>query len=302
MLFMMYSYDDLRLFCKVVDCGSYTKAAKLCKISHTTISRRMKILEDSLKITLLHVDSHNCKPTKEGELLYGSVRSHLSNIDAAVNCLYNDDIIGDLKISLASVFSAVIISPHIMEFKAQYPKIKLHLVYQSQQINLLNSGYDLAVVSYVPQQQNVKIRSLGTINYKLYCTRKYANEFGIPQKPQDLEKHSIVGRSLADESVPEQISFQHRISQKIYTIPMPKDIVVSDTYQSSILLYSNKVIVPLFEGHDFKHYSDDVIEVLSDYDIHTLKFYLLTHPQHNNQAVKVFCDFVIQCCLKFNIL
>lgn len=296
----MYSYDDLRLFCKVAECGSYTKAAKLCKISHTTIGRRMKILEDSLKTTLLHVDSHNCSLTKDGELLYQRVKDHLLSIDNAVNELSSDEIAGDLKVSLASVFSAVVISPYIMEFKTQYPKIKLHLVYQSQQISLLNSGYDLAVVSYVPKQQNIKIRSLGAINYKLYCTKKYAKEFGVPVTPQDLEKHYILGRSLADESVPEHISFQHKISHKIYHIPMPKDIVVSDTFQSSIMLHSNKIIVPLFEGHDFKEFSDEVVEVLADYDIYTLKFYLLTHPQHNNPAIKVFCDFIIQCCSKSN--
>ena len=52
----MYSYDDLFIFVKVVEIGSFINTAKLLKVSHTTISRRIRELEHALGIKLLRVD------------------------------------------------------------------------------------------------------------------------------------------------------------------------------------------------------------------------------------------------------
>jgi len=74
--------DQIRIFTAVVEHGSFTKAAEALYISHSTTSRRVSALEESLGVVLLRRDSHAVRLTKAGELLYREGKELLERAEA----------------------------------------------------------------------------------------------------------------------------------------------------------------------------------------------------------------------------
>ena len=80
----MYSYDDLFLFAKVVEVGSFIHTSKLLNTTHTTISRRIKTLEEQLGVTLLKVDTRNFEITEIGKRVYASIKNEAGMVDEKI--------------------------------------------------------------------------------------------------------------------------------------------------------------------------------------------------------------------------
>jgi LysR family transcriptional regulator AphB len=76
-----YSLDDLRYFCTIVKLGSFKKASESLDMSLSTLSRRIRLLEQSLQLTLLNRDAHWVTLTHTGELYYDRYSKLFDEVD-----------------------------------------------------------------------------------------------------------------------------------------------------------------------------------------------------------------------------
>lgn len=292
----MYSYDDLFLFTKVVEIGSFSQTGKLLNISHSTISRRIQNLEDSLAVKLIYRDSNNFGVTTIGQQLYDGLRSSSTSIDSLMKSiiLQKHDPQGTIRVVLPTVVGLDWITPKLIEFSEKWPKINLEISYQNIEIDLVKHGFDLGVVSHIPKQQAQRIKNIFSANVVFCCTQKYAEIHGIPTTPEDLSNHLVTGFMQDDFTIPKFMSLTHNETGKVSIIPMPRRIAHNNALHSQKLLKTDKVIVAIFDYMQLAE-SSDVIRVLPDYHLHTMKFYLIHHPHEKDIRVRIFSKFIEDC-------
>lgn len=293
----MYSYDDLFLFAKVAEVGSFLHTAKLLKISHTTISRRVKSLEYNLGVTLLRVNVKHLELTDIGQLIYDSIKNQADNIEQQISTLLSlqKEPQGKLLVQLPIVLAKDLISPHLPEFCRQYPKINLDICYQNNEIDLVKHGFDIAILNHIPRQQNVKIKNIYTSQVQMYCTKRYAQKYGTPQTPEELREHFVIGHLLDDYSTPNNVVITHIITGQESVIEMPKRITSNNSLHNLAMIHSNEVIGTILTNTANEINTDEIIHVLPDYQLLTVKFYLLRHPHGNNIKIQKFCEFLEKC-------
>ena len=288
----MYSIEDLFLFVKVVEIGKFAHAAKLLKMSQSTISRRVRKLEEQLNITLIRRNSNNFEVTDAGIMLYLKLKDQVNQISQTVNVCVQDSKVpsGTLRVALPMVLSLNLITPYLPDFLIQYPEIDLVVVYVNREIDLIKDGFDMTITRFIPKQQNLKIKKIYESEIKLYCTKQYAVQYGIPQTPDELKNHLATDfLDIANNVVP-NYEFIHKVSGESHIFKSNRRIAINNGIHGMALLNSNKIIVGTTS-----YLSDsikDALEVLPEYFIISEKHYLVRHPNETDVKVKLFCDFV----------
>ena len=119
-------FEQLRIFISVVEHGSFTRAAESMYISHSTTSRNVSSLEDSLNVKLLSRDSRGIKLTAAGSLLFRQGQLLLQKaeeLEKAVNAAGNGEV-GELSVASVNLSSPEL-SLIYSEFVSLYPEIVL---------------------------------------------------------------------------------------------------------------------------------------------------------------------------------
>jgi len=155
----MYQLDDLLLFVAVAENKSFLKTALQFGTSQPTVSRRIKSLTEDLGHQLFISEGKHLVTTEFGAVLYSIVKEKMAYLDElkrAVDELILDNSreAGHLNILLPPLIAEDFITPLIPEFNQKYPNISLFLDYDLRKIDFDGGLYDLAIVFYMPTNQN----------------------------------------------------------------------------------------------------------------------------------------------------
>ena len=190
---------DLNLFLQVLDSGSISAAARALNVSVAVASQRLKRLERDLGVRLLHRTTRQLSATPEGAALAEHGRVLADEIETLTASLRQAGIgvAGTLRVTTASMFGKQYISPLIPEFLALHPNVKLSVDLNDETLDLVRSGFDLAIRIGELDDSSLVARKLA-INRRVLCAApKYLRQHGVPKTPADLEQHEcliLVGR------------------------------------------------------------------------------------------------------------
>lgn len=289
----MYSYDDIFLFVQLSEIGNFTHTAKKIGISQSTLSRRIKELEQSLNAVLIRRNTKSFELTEIGNVVYKYFQGKNTDFDLKIDELLANKKTpsGVLTVSIPFSISIGLITPHIPDFLFKYPQIKLNICYQNKDVNLIKDGLDMAIMTNIPSQQTQKIKTVFTSEHCLYCTEEYKAQFGIPNNFSDLKNHLVTGQIFDDYSVPKNMEILHKPTGKLFIVEMPDRITVNNVDQAKVLLMTNKVIggIPSFMANSI---AEKLIRVLPEYRAGITKFYMIRHNNENDMKCVVFCEFV----------
>ena len=294
---MEYSYDDIYLFVKVVECESFTATTKILNIAQSTISRRMGVLEKSLGLKLFqHNQGKSFCLTDAGELLYAKFKHQKYEVDNFINKVTQDkdNPKGRLKIILPPVFAIKLITPHLPDFCLKYPDINLEVAYQNIEFDLVKNDFDFAILNHLPRQQNQKITKILTLAFGLYCTKQYKDTYGIPETPEELSSHMVTSFLFDDYTPQKNFDFIHSKTGDVIVIEAPdKNIAINNAVQGYKMMFSNKIIVAAFP-QQVDAANEDIIRVLPEYMVgNFISYYMIRHPFKNRYATQTFAEFIL---------
>jgi DNA-binding transcriptional LysR family regulator len=181
----------LRYFSKVVETGSFTRAAEAFSVPPSSLSRRIADLENSLGATLLKRTTRSVQLTEVGQLYYQQVQDvlyQLEQSDEAVRS-YQAKPMGQLRISAMVGFGERLLLPLLDELKQLYPDIILDLSLTDTVTNLGRDEVDIAIRGgYAPNERVQAIRLMDN-EFIPVASKAYLDEMGIPQSAKELIKH-----------------------------------------------------------------------------------------------------------------
>lgn len=190
----MARFDEVEVFLRVVERGSFIGAAAQLGLPASTVSRRVKLLEDRLGVQLLHRTTRRVWPSDAGQAYYQrcvTAVAMLERADAAARALTQEPE-GPLRVLMSYGPGILIIEPELARFRALYPKVQLHLTLDNHALDLVEHGFDLAVRHGPVRDSSYHLRRLGTAPLHLIASPAYLDRAGRPQHPRELEQHELL--------------------------------------------------------------------------------------------------------------
>ncbi|WP_328406462.1 LysR family transcriptional regulator [Nocardia sp. NBC_00403] len=187
------SADDLLVLLAVGRSGRFVSAAEELGINHTTISRRIAALEQTLGGRVLARASGGWELTDLGREALAAAEV----VESAVKSLTVDAggarvLEGVVRLSATDGFSAYLAAPAAAEVRRRHPKIAVEIVATTRRASQQRSGLDIEVVVGEPQVHRAKAMRLADYCLGLYGSRDYLRERGTPLDIDDLARHPLV--------------------------------------------------------------------------------------------------------------
>lgn len=184
----------IELFMRVVDLGSFSKAAADLGIGQPTATKLVASLEKQLGSRLLHRSTRGVSPTEIGALYYNKCKLIAHHLEEAqsVSTLLQSKVQGALRISTLVAFGRRVLSPMVMRFMQMHPKLHIELNFDDRYVNLVEQGIDVAIRMGPLADSSLGARYLGTNPWVMVASRSYLDLHGVPLNPTDLALHDAL--------------------------------------------------------------------------------------------------------------
>ncbi|QDL39773.1 LysR family transcriptional regulator [Rhodoferax sediminis] len=184
----------VRLFIRVVDLGSFSKAAADMGMGQPSATKLVAQLEQQLGSRLLHRSTHGVTPTEIGALYYEKCKLIAHHVEEAetVASLLQSQVQGGLRISTSVAFGRRVLVPLVMRFMQLNPKLQIELNFEDRYVNLVEQGIDVAVRMGRLADSTLGARYLGVNPWVLVAAPAYLERRGMPLSPADLAAHDAL--------------------------------------------------------------------------------------------------------------
>lgn len=186
--------DAMRLFIRVADAGSFSKAATDLGMGQPTVSRRIQDLEGRLDATLFNRTTRSLGLTEAGERFYQRAIDLLADFDEAEAEArgLDHEPVGLLRISCVSSMARRVIVPEIASFLQKHPHVRIDVMSDDTYTDLVGEGVDLAFRIGELADSSLMAKKMGESSRALWAAPDYIAARGEPEHPRDLEKHDGV--------------------------------------------------------------------------------------------------------------
>ena len=184
----------VRLFIRVVDLGSFSKAAADMGMGQPSATKLVAQLEQQLGSRLLHRSTHGVTPTEIGALYYEKCKLIAHHVEEAetVASLLQSQVQGGLRISTSVAFGRRVLVPLVMRFMQLNPKLQIELNFEDRYVNLVEQGIDVAIRMGRLADSTLGARYLGINPWVLVAAPGYLERRGTPLSPADLAAHDAL--------------------------------------------------------------------------------------------------------------
>lgn len=187
--------NDLLLFARVADSGSFSRASEQLGLPKSTISRRISQLETGLGERLLQRTTRKLVVTEFGLGILDHARQIAAETEASLALAQHRQTqpAGVLRVSMPNDFANLMLASALAEFAARHPLISLELDLSARRVDVLAEGYDLAVrFGSLPDDATLVAKRLFVVHTGLYASPAYLAQRGTPHTPGDLTGHDAL--------------------------------------------------------------------------------------------------------------
>ncbi|MDF0602141.1 LysR family transcriptional regulator [Psychromarinibacter sp. C21-152] len=191
----------MHAFRRIVERGSFARAAEDLGVSPALLSREVKLLEDSLGTTLITRTTRAMSLTDAGRLYYDEASGVLDAV-AGVETRIRDGagaVRGHLKVNASSSFGQTMIAPILPGFLDAYPDLRLTLSMDDRVVDMVEGGFDVSIrIRATMPDSALLARKIGTMHQRVFAAPSYLERAGMPSTPDDIARHRVIGFLLAD--------------------------------------------------------------------------------------------------------
>ncbi len=190
----MDTVTGLRLFIRVVETGSFSKASADLGITQPTATKAVAAIEQRLGARLLHRSTRGVTPTEVGTLYYDKCKRIAHELDEADNLatLMQSGVGGTLRISCSVAFGRRMLVPLAIAFMREHPGLTVDLSFDDRYVNMVEQGMDLAVRMGRLADSTLGSRYLGHNPWLMVAAPAYLKAHGTPKTPQELAQHACL--------------------------------------------------------------------------------------------------------------
>lgn len=186
--------NALRVFIRVVETCSFSKAAAELGITQPTATKAVAATEERLGVRLLHRSTRGVTPTEVGQQYYAQCKAIERAIDEAEHQAIGAQraTAGRLRISTSVAFGRRVLVPLALRYMQAHPGVQVDLSFDDRYVDLVEQGVDLAVRMGQMADSSLGARYLGTNPWVMVAADAYLARQGEPRTPDDLARHDCI--------------------------------------------------------------------------------------------------------------
>ena len=179
-------WDRLKYFFIVSQTLNLKKASEIMNISHSSLSRQITVLEDEFR------NSKGLTLSPDGLKLSKKVNNISSEINNIQNFSSSSEPNGKLRVSATNAFGTLWITPRIKKFISRFPNIQIALNLRDSEPKVLHYASDIEIRMTESTSQDDIQTKISQFEYKIYASKQYIKENGLPNSINDLDNHNII--------------------------------------------------------------------------------------------------------------
>jgi DNA-binding transcriptional LysR family regulator len=285
--------QGISLYIRVVETGSFSKAAEDLGITQPTATKFVASLEKRLGTLLLHRSTRGVTPTEIGKIYYEKCKGIAREIEEAddLASLMQSKVRGKITISASVGFGRRVLTPSILQFMMHHPELEVNLNMDDRYINLIEQGVDLAIRMRRLPDSSLGSRFLGSNPWVMVASPEYLKDHPAPNKPKDIANHQALIYTTAQGDHRWNLTSQNNQSE-IVEVKGP----FTSNNLSSILAAARAgmglAVLPWYVAH--QSVKDKVlIPVMEDWTLPSQEIHaVFSSPKHVSTKVSLCIDWL----------
>ena len=195
----MDRFNALATFVKVVEQGSFARAADRLSVSTSAVSRQVAELEAHLDVRLLNRTTRRLSLTEAGQAFYERCVQLLADLEETESSVRSTAVEpkGTLRVTCGVTFGERYLAPAIAEFAGLHPQVSFDVDLSDRVVDLVEEGFDLAIRIGPVGNQALVSRRIGSTQFVCCASPAYLARHPAPVTPADLEQHACLGYTYA---------------------------------------------------------------------------------------------------------
>lgn len=285
--------DLYKIFTRVAECSSFTRAADSLGMPRSSVSAAIQELEERVGTRLLHRTTRKVSATEDGAVFYGRCTQLLDEIEDAESLFRRDTgPSGRLKVDVPGRIGRLIVAPALPAFLARYPGIDVSLGVTDRAVDLIGDGLDCVLRVGPLDDSGLISRKVGELSLINVASPAYLEQHGIPQDPADLAAHWAV--NYASPSTGRIENWEWVAQGAIHSVPMRARVTVNgaEAYIACCLAGLGLIQVPAYDVA--LHLGNgELVEVMPHHRAEPMAMTLLyPHRRNLSPRLQVFADWL----------
>jgi DNA-binding transcriptional LysR family regulator len=290
----MDQLQAIRAFARVVEAGSFTRAADTLGMPKATLTKSVQALEAHLRIKLLQRTTRRVSVTPEGAQYYERTQrllKELDDVDASFSAAQARPR-GHLRVDMGGSVASQVVLPALPDFLARYPDIRIDLGVSDRHVNLIGDNVDCVIRGGELSDLSLIGRRIGSTAWITCAAPAYLREHGTPQHPADLESgHRIVHYLSPRTGRGMPLSFARNGEQ--HAIQGERAVGVNESNAHLAAGLAGLGVMQAFHYEAAPHIaSGALVPILADWQPAPYPFYVV-YPsnRHVSNRLRVFIDW-----------
>ena len=173
-------WDNLKFFLALAETGSLSRASERLRVDHSTVSRRIEMLEQDLGVRLVERLSRSYRLTAEGEQVRDCAKEIEARIADIARFANTVDPLPNrvVRVNGPPLLISQFLAPRLLPLQGRHPGLRIELLGETRQVSLSQGETDLALRMSRPIEKGVTARRLAVVAYGLYASRDYLTRCG----------------------------------------------------------------------------------------------------------------------------
>ncbi len=219
----------METYVRVIEAGSFKKAADTMHVLPSTVTRTLKELESHLGARLLNRTTRALSMTDAGLRYYDSCKAILSDVRVAESMVAQETgaLRGAIRVGTTPSLAKNFLIPALPAFRERYPGITLDFQLHDATVDIIQRGLDCVIRAGEPSPSRLVARRIGEFHWYVCASPNYLQSHGEPTTLDALKQHVAVGYIHSQTGRPIRWIFQQ--GTNVVTLPMSEHVSVDDT-------------------------------------------------------------------------
>ena len=295
--------DLFRIFTRIVECSSFTRAADTLGVPRSSVSAAVQELEGRVGARLLHRTTRKVSPTQDGIAFYERCLRVIADVEDTES-LFRQTAAqpsGRLRIDVPGRIGRLIIAPALPEFLDLYPQIDIELGVTDRAVNLVEDRVDCVVRVGPLSDSGLISRPIGRLPLINVASPAYLKLHGTPHTPDDLGHHWAVNYASPSSGRVEDWEWIEHGALSIMPLRGRVTVNSAEAYIACCLAGLGLIQIPAYDVRTHLE-AGELVGVMPDHRAEPMPMTLLyPHRQHLSRRLQVFADW-LEALLKRQLL
>jgi DNA-binding transcriptional LysR family regulator len=218
---------DLRVFCRVAELSSFTKASEQLNMAKGRVSTLIQALEIEVGSRLLQRTTRSVRLTPDGEVFLNRCKELLAEADHLHGMFrpVSADLSGTVRIDMPGLFAQEVVLPRLPELLAKYPKLHIGVSTNDRRVDMVREGFDCLIrVGPLPDSDLVA-RPMGQMKMCNLASPAYLKRHGVPRSIEELMNHRMI--HYANNLRNEDAAFRYMRGGEVHAMRMSSALAVN---------------------------------------------------------------------------